>query len=81
MISLKMIFGIFFGNYNYKATVKMEIFVNFLQPCFWIGPRLELNLSETLIHLQSKYHENPIGSFWDITDTDRHIFCMKMIPK
>ena len=59
-------------HYNFK--IKTEIFVNFWQPCFWIGPRLELNHPTASIHLQTKCNENSISSFWDITDTNRHIF-------
>ena len=63
-----------FENNNYKATVKTEIFENFWQPCSWIVPKLELNHPATLLHLQSKFHENLIGCFCDVTDTGRHTF-------
>ena len=69
MTLLKMIFEIFLEITTIKQHSKTEILVNFWQPCFFIGPRLEVNHPASLIHLQSKFHENPMGSFWDFTDT------------
>ena len=61
---LKMIFGNIFENYNYNGTVKNEDFRKFLAT-------LLLDLSQITTQsfgsddtpIQSKFHENPIGSF------------------
>ena len=51
---------------------KKFFFVNSWQPWFWIGLILQLNHQVSLYSINfMKFH---VIGFWDITDTDRHIF-------